>query len=402
MERRGIFPCRIKPGEETMRREEGGFSLVELMISMVMFLLVISATTQFFSSQFDQFKRQSRIAESSVEGMIGLEMMRLDISHAGFGLPWQMNGAAYTEAVNDGGTPTPWVDRDFNDGPPNNPARGSDAAGASNPPGAVRSANMALYGSDVLVLKASNVAQNAESQKWTRLGLGADRLSGTPDDKRDDLSGYVFNPADRIIILSPADRIMQRSDIDAAWSTTYNDTDDFIPTGERINIIYGINDSAASPIKFPFNRTEYYIKIPATMPSGCAVGTGVLYRSTLNHADGLHTESPILDCVADFQVVYSLNDGTLRDESHTFLMTAKEIRDEIRSVTVYILAHEGQKDPDYTFPITLGDGDVIVGPDEDFGRKFHIHNIIEVDTPGDWRNYRWKVYTVSSTLHNLD
>jgi type II secretory pathway pseudopilin PulG len=388
-----------------MKRGHLGFSIVELMISMVMFLLVISATTQFFSSQFDQFKRQSRIAESNVEGIIGLEMMRIDISHAGFGLPWQLNGAEYTEAKPDGGSPTPWVDTNFNDGPPGNPTRGIDSAGDSNPPGAVRSGNSnlltgsTLYNSDVLVLKASNVAQNAESQKWTRIGLGDNKRVWDPSNP----ALYDFEDKDRIIILSPADRILQLSDADGvSWSTTYDATTNFDPAGEQINIIYGINSPPAAPPRFPFNRTEYYIKIPATMPSGCAMGTGVLYRSTLNYDDeGFHTESPILDCVADLQVVYRFNDGTPRDGNYTFYKTAKEIRDEIRSVTVYILAQEGQKDPDFDLEDSIPDGKIMVGPNTGEGREYDFKNS-PTNNIEDWQNYRWKVYTVSATLHNLD
>jgi len=385
-----------------MRRYQQGFSLVELMISMVMFLLVISATTQFFSAQFDQFKKQSRIAESNVEGIVGLEMMRVDISHAGFGLPWDLNGATYLESVAESGQ-TPWVDRDFNDGPPTNPSRGTDAAGASNPPGAIRSggdttlgAGNTLNGSDVLVIKASNVGQNAVSQKWTRLGLG--------DDKRYDLSGDNFQNTDRLVVLYPVDRSLQLSDIDASWSTRYSNTAGFQNSGERINLIYGIKAPGISGIepRFPFNRTDYYIKRPDNnMPTGCATGTGILYRGALKHftgtsapAGGQLLELPILDCVADFQVVYRLNDNSLQNESYTFDKTARQIRDEVRSVTVYILAHEGQKDPDFMYP--EDQNPMTVGPNTGEGEDFNFDGTIE-----DWQNYRWKVYTVSATLLNL-
>ncbi len=121
-----------------MRRYQG-FTLVELLIAMTMFIIVIASASSVFVPLLTQFKQQSKSAETQIEGIIGLELLRRDIKHAGFGLPWNMNGATYTEAENDGGI-TPWVDRDFNDGPPDNPVRGSDLGDpACNPPGAIRS-----------------------------------------------------------------------------------------------------------------------------------------------------------------------------------------------------------------------------------------------------------------------
>ena len=71
-----------------MIRREEGFTLVELMITMVVFVLVIAAASSIFSSLLNQFKQQSKIIESNIEGVVGLEMMRVDVQQAGFGLPW--------------------------------------------------------------------------------------------------------------------------------------------------------------------------------------------------------------------------------------------------------------------------------------------------------------------------
>ncbi len=37
---------------------------------------------------------------------------------------------------------------------------------------------------------------------------------------------------------------------------------------------------------------------------GVLLDTGILYKGTVNHADGLLTELPLLDCVADMQVIF--------------------------------------------------------------------------------------------------
>lgn len=421
-----------------MRREQG-FTLIELLVAMAMFVFVMASVSTIFTSLLTQFKQQSRMAETQIEGVIGLEILRRDIKHAGFGLPWRMNGATYREAEAEAGG-TPWVDRVFNDGPPDNPARGTDAAGASNAPGAIRSDNLGLYNSDVLVLKAANLAINGASQRWTRQGAGDVKRNGPPDDPYDPLSGDAFVSSDRVIVISPGSSDATRrglvlsNDADpASWRTTYNATAAFAPTpltSTDINIIYGIKTlptgggavSATDP-RMPFNRTEYYIKIPttafqcpggisSTIPCQCARGTGILYRSELSHTTGTHTgtEDPLLDCVADFQVVYTLRPDTpscpgvapcLADDDDTFLFTAAQIRTQIRTVTVYILAQDGQKDPDFTYvpptyTIPAPANSVRVGPNSGEGRDFNfVTNGIT-----DWQNYRWKVYTLTVTLEN--
>lgn len=407
-----------------MRREQG-FTLIELLVAMAMFVFVMASVSTIFTSLLTQFKQQSRMAETQIEGVIGLELLRRDIKHAGFGLPWRMNGGTYTEAQPDGGTPTPWLDTVFNDGPPGNPARGTDAAGASNAPGAIRSdkgsniggGSITLYDSDVLVLKASNMAQNAESQRWTRQGAGDVKRNGPPDDLYDPLSGDAFVSSDRVIVISPGNSDATRrglviSPVSGSWRTTYNATTAFAPTpltSTDINIIYGIKPlggaiSATDP-RMPFNRTEYYIKIPTSpMPNQCAAGTGILYRSFLSHDNGLHNnEDPVFDCVADFQIVYRLDTGAFAAEDFTNSLTAAQIRTQIRTVTVYILAQEGQKDPDFTFvPPTYTPAapanSVRVGPLNStiLGRDFDF----EANGIVDWENYRWKVYTLTVTLEN--
>ena len=85
-----------------MKREDG-FTFVELIITMAVFLLVMAAASGVFSGLLTQFKQQGRLAESNIEGVVGLEILRKDIDGAGYGLPW--NGVTgiinYTEAAGD-------------------------------------------------------------------------------------------------------------------------------------------------------------------------------------------------------------------------------------------------------------------------------------------------------------
>ena len=73
------------------------------------------------------------------------------------------------------------------------------------------------------------------------------------------------------------------------------------------NIVYGIDN--VIPVR-PFNRAEYYIDNTA-VPQRCAPNTGVLVKAVVAHdaAGTTPTLLPLLDCVADMQVVYGLDNN---------------------------------------------------------------------------------------------
>ncbi len=168
-----------------MINREDGFSLTELMITMIIFIFVIASASQVFTGLLTQYKQQSKISETNIEGVVGLDILRRDIEHGGYGLPWDLNGASYREIGNVAATT--WTDRNFSDGPPTNLQRGTcvntlcpnaspitcNPADCSNPPAAFRSGDGAgTGGSDVLVIKATTIAPNDASQKWTYINPG--------------------------------------------------------------------------------------------------------------------------------------------------------------------------------------------------------------------------------------
>ncbi len=67
--------------------QSGGFTLVELMITMIIFVLAIAAASQIFVGLLNQFKQHSNIAETNIEGIIGLEMLRADIQQVVLACP---------------------------------------------------------------------------------------------------------------------------------------------------------------------------------------------------------------------------------------------------------------------------------------------------------------------------
>jgi hypothetical protein len=167
----------------------------------------------------------------------------------------------------------------------------------------------------------------------------------------------------------------------------------------------------------PFNRADYYVRIPANtetvkIPNRCAPNTGILFKTLVSQADGTlaANELPLLDCVADMQVVYSLysplngvvtDTDTLIDTTTLLPLTAADIRTQLKSIQVYVLTHEMGKDTSFVYPNQY----IAVGPSADgintgSGRKFDLSTL----TPGlsDWQNYRWKVYRMLVNPTNIN
>jgi len=352
-----------------MRKRERGFTLVEVMIALIVMFFVMNAVSTFLvgvrgrGGLLNQYKQQSRIAQSGMDAIIGLEILRRDLEHAGYGLPWN-NIPAYNEASS---------------------AILNDSPGAPRGIVTVDSPVFTLNNADYLVIKASSVAMNDACGKWTTLQVGDVKRAWTTVPA----NAQNLNAGDRVIVMSPGSTGTNWRSLVVAggsFSTTYNNTAAFAPaTASDTRLIYGID--GGTPPRMPFNRADYYLS-NANVPQRCAPNTGVLVKAVVRHADGtLDAPLPLLDCVASMQLQYALDtdgDGTA-DAISTDIsaLDAQQIREQVRRVQVSILAHEGQRDPAYTHSpnnIPVGGTLVDISPH---------------------RNYRWKVYDVVVTPENL-
>jgi type II secretory pathway pseudopilin PulG len=391
-------------------KREGGFTLIELMITMIMFIIVIASVSSIFLGLVNQFKQQSKIVETNLEGLTGLEILRQDIEQAGYGLPRNVTGV--TDTNGDGNL---W------DEVPNY----IEAAGAAsayndapqNAPRAIFSDNdnalglgLSLNNSDYLVIKSINIARNDNCKKWTTLSTTGTR-TWTPDrqnvNKNDD--GTTNNNV-RVVTLVPGSNETNSQSLisdAAAFSTTFSSVaaSPWQPTDTtETRLVYGVDPG--TNLRMPFNRADYFIS-NANVPIRCATGTGVLVKAVVPHDDGNFLDGtgdlmPLLDCVADMQVVYGLDndvdgdfepfisaDGYSNDIS---ALTATQVRNQVKEVRVYILAHEGQRDVNYTYPnnsITVGEFGLGRNP------NFDLTGIT------NYQNYRWKVYTVVVNPNNM-
>lgn len=382
-----------------MLNDNHGFSLVELVVVMAIFVIVIAVTGNAFNKVVSQATQQSRTAEGNIEGVVGLEIMRKDIASAGFGLPWGFTGSiSYQEAV---GTT---VTTSYNDAPSNIPKAICGGGIASVPSGSGY-----ILGSDYLVIKATNIGMSQAAQRWTYMNYTGVRKPSV-------VEPYVW-PSEN---LQTGDLVtVVRVGLTSTFTkelvigggnfyTQYNPaglSNDFQPTESRIaHYIYGVAPSGTAQLRMPFNRADYYVRIPALtdLPARCANNTGVLYKGVVIHSDpddssknGTLQELPLLDCVADMQVVYLLDttgSGSMTDTNAILPATsAEQIRQQLKAVKVFVLTHDGGKDRSYSYPSTT----IAVGPAGN-GREFDLTTI------PDYRNYRWKVYFMTVKPENVN
>ena len=356
-----------------MRRRNFGFSILELVIALAIVMLVLAAATTFFIGVVRQYKIQTKIVETNVEGILGLELLRQDIESLGFGLPWD-NVAGTAEAITTNATLN---------------ATGTIA------PSAVASLNTpadTVNNSDYLVIRSTRVGMKNAAGKWTTLQAGGSTRSwGSTEDDLDE--------NDLVIVLSPT--LNHRSLVSPyqgiKFSAVANVPSVYAPADNLTvtNIVYGVdNTSTNANLKFPWNRADYYIDNapPTVVPKRCAPNTGVLVKRVVSHTSGaLMTPLPLLDCAADIQVIYGLDtngDKMVEDwEDDISPFSADTIRTQLVEVRVHILAQEGQRDDSYRTP----SDNVTVGS-QGKGRNWNVSG---------YPNYRWKVYTIAVKPRNL-
>lgn len=365
---------------------DAGFSLVEIMVYLVILGIIMTAVFNSFIKVTGPTFRQAEIAETKLETGLGMGLLRLDIEHAGFGLPWMFQGGATPVPYSE---PAPFAHNDIP-----RAIESADASAAS------------LNNADYLVIRGTNVARGRASQAWGYVSRDAGHnivVQSMGDD------AFVAN--DRVMVVRPEPAPGQYCQLmmnGTAWianstaaglanfapSSSPND-----PNGDRY-LIYGIDEAGALR---PFNRTDYYIN-NANVPSHCAPGTGVLVKAVVNQTDNNFTLLPIVDCVADFQVVYHLDtdgDGgwdTRGDADGLNGLNAQQIRNQVKEVRCYVLTHEGGMDTSYTHTNSnFNVGEVDAGGNLLAGRQFDV----SASAGANWANYRWKVYSLAVTPKNL-
>jgi prepilin-type N-terminal cleavage/methylation domain-containing protein len=370
-----------------------GYSLVELIVVLLIFSITLLLITFSFNRILASSGQISKGAETDIGGLIGLELFRGDLELAGLGLPWSLPGVEYQEAPDAlnlvSGCP---------DGCPRAAARLFNDAGSpgtpGNPPRAyVVGEGVGLNGSDYLVLKGTSLGMSLTARSWSYLNYSSTGPLIKPARSEIEL---LPGQGDRVIVLRPGmaqDKPTRALVTEAGKFSLVFDLP--LPAAFRPEqaadtlLVYGIAPADAAPLNFPFNRADYFISRPKDISANCAPGTGTLYKATINQ-NGSTTRYPLLDCVADLQSAVYLN-GWPPEKP----VNAEVLRGYLKEVRVYLLAQQGRRDPGFSYPVNDPSAALVVG-----GRPWSAAELAQ-SFGAQWRNYRWKIYSIVVQPKNL-
>lgn len=381
-----------------MDRKDQGFSLVEMLISMGLLLFLLAVLGALLTPMQRRAKIEAGVTQSQMEGIVGLELLRTDIVHAGHGLPWLLP-AGLTAYSENGSLLLP-------DNYPDAP-RGIDVIDSGG-----------TGGSDYLVLKSSNVGVETATQKVSFIQQG-DASPHTWGDSSRDLAGT--NRVVQIRLVDPdTGTPMILIPNGAAFFQTYGSVTAPPPTGfaSEVWYVYGLTDNTDPVV--PFNRADFFLSA-TNVPGRCAQGTSVLVKAVANQAAGgaLAGNYSLCDCVADFQVAFGVDtdatpDGRVdcytNDLANVLAagnlaanVIAQTIRNRVREVRIYVLAQEGDRDmyaqPNAPGSMLVGEtnplGGGCVAADDTLGETFNIGTI------ANSAFYRWRVNRIVVQPENL-
>jgi len=300
-------------------------------------------------------------------------------------------------------------------------------------------------GTDYLVIKSAAVAFNKSVGKWGYVNYSGNQVSNKSyvakwNSAEDLLANDVVithanifsgsNQAQHVLAMQDTQNFAYRLDsMDAAGHFIPSDVN-YMPSGSLVDtfgvkinnekmVTYAIrpfdtaNDDAATILRMPFNRADYFVRRPtSSIPARCNPGTGVLYKAVIinsmgsDNSGGGQTLYPLLDCVGDMQVIFDMQDPADANKTMTVdtlaTLTADDIRNRLKAIRVYLLVQEGGKDRNYSYPFTDANNVITVSDDRtpSLGRTFKEADMISF-FGNDWNQYRWKVYSVVGQPYNL-
>ena len=410
----------IRATDATINRamivDNRGFTLVEMIVVTAVFIVVLMITGAALKTIFEKGGVTLRSEESNTEGVVGLEMLRRDMQQAGYGLfsdefsvPTyaEANAAPYSSYNDVNAVPRPIVTD-------NNLA-----------------VSGVLTGTDYLAIKGTTLGIQPVTQLWTSVpDTGVPKIWG-----RDDFTGSN----DKLIAVeqkydSINKRIVRRlvqkaaNNYGVAYSATGAFTDqgnvnaaaDYTPSTGKLYYLYGIDNNASANFTFraPFNRADYFVNRDAATPGSCSPAAGVLFKAVMNQGDGSFNQIPVLDCVADMQVILGWNTTATPETSNEVqaytsadgiavsgnanglnLQSVRndpvEVNKRLRLVMVYLLAQDGRRDTNFANTNSaMVVGDTQLDPSGTLTKSVDL-------TVGNFRNYRWKLYRVIVRPKNI-
>lgn len=352
-----------------------GVTLVELLITVAIFSVLMTGIFNAYFSQLEHSTREYEVAESEIELSISKRILEQDLQMTGYGL-----ADDYPSGID----PMPIVFT--NDGGTNS--------------------------SDKMILKGTALGQlDRVSQGWSYIDEPDAAYPTKPN-----LRGWgdpreKIEPDDRIVLIEPSSKTLL-TDAGGKWLFKYieasgvPDIVNLAGTSFSTNegtLVYGLYSSSKSANDTittvrPYYSVHYYLGATDDSLDSCAPGTSSLLRAESVVDETPTGGDPLLACVLNFQVALGLDtdtDGMIDnwDADNSIVGATSFIRDnmndQLKRIKVYLLVQDGNRDPNYTYPLNS----IRVGEGTTIGR--------DVTLTADQKKYRWRLVSLSIQPRNV-
>ena len=322
-----------------------GFTIAELLVTIFIIGVVLGAAYFTYIKLLKGFKSESSKIETQIENLVGLEILRLDLEHIGYGIPnnetskiidWNGSNLILRSTLNN----TDSITRGY--------LLAKCVAGTLEVTYDGRENTSATYVS-VIDADTKNFFAKGEIQtsgSIQTIGLNGKKVSCTLD------KVYIAYPVRQNV---------------------YNGTAN------------GCTDSLCEEISYTLSQ--------ANLINRCNVNTSNLIRKVGPSAT---SGEPVLNCVADFKVTFDLDTngdgviGTSEADQTSLPSTNGDIRNQLKAINIYILVQEGRYDPNFTY-------NQAVNCSATPGKCININNgnnIQELQLPAGYEHYRWKLLMI--------
>jgi type IV pilus assembly protein PilW len=265
--------------------KDRGFTIIELIIAMFIVSVLLVLTAMSFDRILFGVRSETSSAEGGIERLVGLQLLRLDLEHLGFGI-----------ARDTADPPVAWT----------------EGAGPAN---------------RLLTLRSTLNNSNPGTIGWFLYDCTA---GGSYTARQVASGGTGLN--NTIVVL----------DQNRAFVENNNRATGNCPAGIQVLTGYPYDGTVANGCSTSAqwcNQTTYRLSVGQDL-STCAPGTRNLLRAV-----GASAGNPVLNCVADFKVRFDLDsdeNGTVETNNTTLLpATTADIIDQVRNVDIYILVQVG-------------------------------------------------------------
>ena len=330
---------------------------------MIISLIAIGAVYSVYNISLKSYRREGSSLDIRLESTVGLEVLRQDVEHAGYGI-------------------------------------GIDE---SQPPLQVffqsSSTTLCTTPSVHLVIRSTYRVSRKETQGWALLKC---LKNNSPSCYPSAFYNFPFceGKDTRAVLLHSQDETIFEGEVDLK---TYKckDTADLLafPIAGKGEWLKCDNSTESSCSNQFCNVIEYYLDKSSSAQSDHCRGTYVLKRKVDSK------EEPFLDCVGDFKVVYDWG-GTICDptgtDSDLSACPAGDIRQNLNMVYIFLLLREGREDPNFTFKLSNPDGTINVDVDKGAVIKLKLPKDLDYYKNHDPLHFRWKIVKLVLRPLNLN